>query len=52
MDKYTFRKFLCTPFILVSIPILCIGLLFRYGLEDTIDIFDDIKKSFRSKNGT
>ena len=38
------RKFLATPFSVVSIPIFVIALLIRFGLVDSIKIIEDFIK--------
>ena len=55
MSKNTFGKFLCIPFILIAIPFLAIGLLIRFGLEDTdyileqfVRVLEELKKHDQS----
>ncbi len=50
MRENTFGKFFSIPFVLLSMPLLGIGLLIRYGLDDTCDILDNFIKVLKEKN--
>jgi hypothetical protein len=46
----TLGKFLSMPFMFVGLPFLCVTLLIRYGLEDTVDILEKFNKALKEKN--
>jgi hypothetical protein len=46
----TLGKFLSLPFVFISLPFLCIGMLIRYGLEDTVDILEKFNATLKEKN--
>ena len=46
----TFGKFLSMPFMCVALTFLCVTLLIRYGLQDTVDILEKFNKALKEKN--
>jgi hypothetical protein len=44
MGKNTLGKFLATPFMLIAMPCLVIGLCFRFGTEKSLDILEGFTK--------
>lgn len=39
------RRFLAMPFIIIGIPIFALGVIIRFGLEDTSKIFESLNKT-------
>ena len=49
MHKNTVGKFLCMPFILLAVPLLAIGLIIRFGLNDAVDTLEEFIQTIKDK---
>ena len=49
MRKNTVGKFLCTPFVVLAVPLLAIGLIIRFGLSDAVNILEEFIQTIKDK---
>lgn len=46
-----FRKYLAFPFILIGIPIFVVGVVIRFGLEDSCKVLEALNKTIHKIKG-